>query len=428
MHVKLLLPAAPTWNAEIDRIGALLDVQNNPDVFPYHFLQVVLPSLGGAMVEVMEDGSPGSRYLLVGFLFPRGIAGDAGRRDPGYPVSAREFTFRQHALTEQARKPAFVAAVAESVRSQLQAAAVAPYAPGDEHVYTRTEIDAGNATVGRPDAEEAARIRAVHEEIWNSPPEYLYPTDIHCDEFGLGTSLVARVENEVAGFLFGFYRFGGPALPADWAHRFRGELRLESQVMGVSSRFRGMRLGNLLKRTQADEALARGIRLIHWTADPLQYPNAALNFGLLRAVAFSFTQDYYPFRNDLNRVPASRFALTWLIDTQRVRDVPRVGSSSLILDMEHQREIVRVNDEPERLRLDVDEPYIAIEIPANWAQMQRDDLSDALRWREATDRVFARYIGIEDGKYVITGAAVEGERRFLVAQRAGAVLWDRLAL
>ncbi len=89
---------------------------------------------------------------------------------------------------------------------------------------------------------------------------------------------------------------------------------------------------------------------------------------------------------------------------------------------------MRVNDEPERLRLDVDEPYIAIEIPANWAQMQRDDLSDALRWREATDRVFAHYIGIEDGKYVITGAAVEGERRFLVAQRAGAVLWDRLAL
>ncbi len=324
MHVKLLLPAAPTWNAEIDRIGALLDVQNNPDVFPYHFLQVVLPSLGGAMVEVMEDGSPGSRYLLVGFLFPRGIAGDAGRRDRGLsrvragvhvpPACAdRASPRRPHSWR---RSPNPCAASCRRPRSS-------PYAPGDEHVYTRTEIDAGNATVGRPDAEEAARIRAVHEEIWNSPPEYLYPTDIHCDEFGLGTSLVARVENEVAGFLFGFYRFGGPALPADWAHRFRGELRLESQVMGVSSRFRGMRLGNLLKRTQADEALARGIRLIHWTADPLQYPNAALNFGLLRAVAFSFTQDYYPFRNDLNRVPASRFALTWLIDTQRVRDVPR---------------------------------------------------------------------------------------------------------
>ena len=51
MHVKLLQSTEPTWNAEIDRVGALLDVQNNPTVFPYHFLQVVLPGLGGAIVE-----------------------------------------------------------------------------------------------------------------------------------------------------------------------------------------------------------------------------------------------------------------------------------------------------------------------------------------------------------------------------------------
>ena len=423
MHVKLLLPAAPTWNAEIDRIGALLDVQNNPYVFPYHFLQVVLPALGGAMVEVTEDDAPGSPYLLVGFLLPRGV--DKSHAAPA--PTPRAYTFRHHNLTDDTRNPTFVAEVAATIRDRLHASAVIPYSPADHHTYTRTDLHAGVAGIGRPDAHEAAQIRTLHREIWNSPPEYLYPTDIHCDEFGLGTSLVARVEDQVAGFLFGFYRFGGPALPADWYERFGGDLRLESQVMGVSPRFRGMRLGNLLKRTQAEEALANGVRLIHWTADPLQYPNAALNFGLLRAMAFSFTRDYYPFRNDLNRVPASRFALTWLIDTQRVRDIPLVGSSSLILDLEHQRDIVRVNDGFQETRFDVDAPYIAVEIPANWGQMQRDDLPAALRWRETTDDLFAHYIGIRAGQYAVTGAAVHGDRRFLVAQRASVQLWEQLA-
>ncbi len=428
MHVKLLRPAAVTWNAEIDRIGALLGVQSNPYVFPYHFLQVVLPGLGGAMVEVTDSDTPGSRHLLVGFLLPRGIDSSVSASAPDYPASAHTFTFRHHVLTSDTNSTQFIADVSDAIRTELPASAVVPYSPGDPHTYTRTELHSGNAGIGRPDAREAAQIRAVHQEIWNSPPEYLYPTDIHCDQFGLGTSLVARANDQVAGFLFGFYRFAGPTLPADWAQRFGGALRLESQVMGVSPRFRGMRLGHMLKRTQAEDALTHGIRLIHWTADPLQYPNAALNFGLLRAVAFSFTRDYYPFRNDLNRVPASRFALTWLIDTSRVRDIPLVGASSLILDLEHQPEIVRVNDGWVETRLDVDAPYIAIEIPADWAKLQREDVPDSLRWREATDELFERYIGIDDGQYAVTGVAVDGERRFLVAQRAGAELWERLAL
>jgi predicted GNAT superfamily acetyltransferase len=425
MHVELVLPAVATWNAEIDRIGALLDVQNNPAVFPYHFLQVVLPSLGGAMVEVTED----SRYLIAGFLFPRDMDGDVRAAGPTHAAgSGREYTFRYHPLADNTDEPALIAEVAEILRTRLAAAAVVPYSPHGAHTFTRTEHAAGSAVIGHPDEAEAAQIRRIHRQIWNSPREYLYPTDIHSDEFRLGTSLVARVDGQVAGFLFGFYRFNGPALPSAWAGRFRSALRLESQTMGVLPQFRGMRLGNLLKRTQADEALAKGINMIHWTADPLQYPNAALNFGLLRAVAYDFQPDYYPFRNDLNRVPASRFALTWLIDTERVRNVPAIGSSALILDLHHQPRFFRVNDGYDRIRLDVEEPFIAIQIPPNWTEMQQTAGKEALRWREATDQIFQRYIGIEERKYVITGVAVQDDNRYLVGQRADETLWRRLAL
>ena len=424
MQVKVLQPASPTWNAEIDRIGALIGAQNNPDVLPYHFLQVVLPGLGGYMVEVVDDG----HYLLVGFLFPRGLSPANDATNSIRVDVRREYTFRYHALAERANSASFIETVTEEVRAQVQAAAIVPYSPRDFHTFTSTNVDTGSALIGRPTAIEAEQIRELHHEIWNSPREYIYPTDIHCDEFQLGTTLVARVDDTVAGFLFGFYRFGGPVLPADWSERFGGALRIESQVMGVSPRFRGMRLGNLLKRVQANEARANGISLIHWTADPLQYPNAALNFGLLRAIAVSFRENYYPFRNDLNRVPASRFALTWLIGTRRVLDVPITGSPSLILDLEHQPEIVIVNDGYVEMRLDAESSHIAIEIPADWVGMQRDDLPAAQRWRDATDRLFGHYVGIEDGQYAITGAAVYGDKRYLVGQRADNALWDRLAL
>ncbi len=126
----------------------------------------------------------------------------------------------------------------------------------------------------------------------------------------------------MAGFLFGFYKFGLKPLPADWDAKLQSDLRLESQTLGILSEYRGMRLANLLKKAQAEQALANDIDIVNWTADPLQYPNAALNFGLLRAVAFEFHADYYPFRNDLNRVPASRFVITWIVRSDRVRNVP----------------------------------------------------------------------------------------------------------
>ena len=59
--------------------------------------------------------------------------------------------------------------------------------------------------------------------------------------------------------------------------------------------------------------------------------------------------------------------------------------------------------------------------------MQRTALAEALRWREATDRIFRQYIGIEEEQYVITGVAVEEDKRYLVGQRVDDALWMRLA-
>ncbi len=130
---------------------------------------------------------------------------------------------------------------------------------------------------------------------------------------------------------------------------------------------------------------SEGIGVIHWTADPLQFPNAALNFGLLRAVAYDFAADLYPFRNDLNRVHASRLSLTWLVASRRVDDVPLVGARAEVVDMSHRRQIARVNDGPRSADLARQEPLIAIEVPLDWTALQQQDLDAALAWRQVTD-------------------------------------------
>ncbi len=425
MEVTFLNPKSPGWSGEIDRIGALLDAPNNPTIFPYHFLQVVLPHLGGMIALFHQDRQP----FGVGFLFPRAY------KSP----SERTFTLRYHALGQHLKHhedeyrgadQAQVSpqAITGEVEARLGGDTVVFYDPYDEgHRYAATRHELGSIDIGRPSRAEAGDIRGLHQQIWGSPPEFLYPTDIHSLEFHLGTSLVARVDNTLGGFLFGFYKFDGPPLPADWQTRFHGERRLESQTMGVLPAYRGMRIGNLLKRVQADQAWQEGIGIVTWTADPLQYPNAALNFGLLRAVAYDFFPDYYPFRNDLNRVPASRFALTWLVGSARVRGTPAIGSRALVLDLAHHHdEVIRVNDGYRRVDYAVDRPLIAIEIPADWTMLQQNRLDEAVRWREVTDLIFARYVGREPGQYIITGVSTDQERRYLIGEQVSDELWEHL--
>jgi hypothetical protein len=147
---------------------------------------------------------------------------------------------------------------------------------------------------------------------------------------------------------------------------------------------------------------------------------------MLRAVAYEFAADLYPFRNDLNRVHASRLSLTWLVASQRVDNVPLVGSRAEVVELGHRPQIPRANDGPRGANLALTAPIIAIETPADWTSLQQTNLDAALAWRQVTDAVLQHYIGAENGKYVITGVGTEGERRFLLAERASAALWHRL--
>ncbi|MBI1298074.1 hypothetical protein GC175_24330 [bacterium] len=408
VHIQLLDSHSAGWHVTIDEIRVALGAPHNPMLLPSHFLKVVLPKLGGYVLRIDVSAQPAA----YAFLFPR-------RFEEDQPI----YTLRYCAIKNA---PAIEPALLISAITAQTGLRTVFYDPEQVHYYTETHELIGQLDFGHPGPAEVEKVRTLQQRIWNNPPDLLYPADIHSNDFGLLTSLIARADGDPVAFLFGFLKFGGTSLPPSWQGRLNERCRLESQTMGVAPEQRGRRIAYTLKQLQARAALAQGIDIINWTADPLQYPNAALNFSSLRAVAYEFAPNLYDLHNDLNQVSASRFSLTWLVGSERVGKTTDDPMRSGIVRLDAFSEIVRVNVGSQSVDLHVDAPMIAIEIPTNWSQLQVTNLAEAQAWRATTDQIFSRYVGGGPGQYMITAAGVDGERRFLLGEWVDDTLLERI--
>ena len=81
------------WVAELDRLYGALGAPSNALLLPRHFIEVVLPKLGGKIALFVEGG----REIGVGFLFPRAPENSASVD----PVLKPAFTLRFHALAPE---------------------------------------------------------------------------------------------------------------------------------------------------------------------------------------------------------------------------------------------------------------------------------------------------------------------------------------
>lgn len=411
MAITFLSPTSDSWPAGVRRLRTLLGAPDNPQLFPHHFLAATFPRIGG-QIAVVKDGR---RIVGAGFLFPRNLR-----------AGVREFTLRFHQADQS------FGIDQERLTAELEAllghGRVVFHGPQAEHRCERTTQKVGELDVGKPDAQEALAARTLQQEIWGSEPDDLYPAHIYSTDFRAGTTLVARLGGEPVGFLIGFFKFGGSALPATWSQKYRDDFRLESQVLGVLRKHRGRGIGTALKQIQAENARREGIDVVNWTVDPLQYGNAILNLGRLKAVALDFYPDYYAFRNLLNQAPASRFGITWLVRSERVNRAISGASPATIVDLRENSTIRRINNGWAEPHFEEDAQSIAIEIPANWTGLQKEHLEEALRWREVTDRLLQHYVGCEEGKYVVTGVGRDGYRKYLIAERVDSALLERLGM
>lgn len=404
MLARLRDSHTPRWADEVEEIRAALGAPHNPALFPPHFLKSTFPEIGGELIEFFN----GQEITGYGFLFPRGV--DTARKT---------YTLRLHRLAGV--EFIFEAEARLLAEALFPEADVVVFDPSGALEIPGSVVVAGEVEVGRPNAAEADALRLLQGRIWGSESDLLYPSDIHSTGFGAGASLIARWNEQVAGFLFGFIRFGGPGLPAGWNDAFAGDLRLESQVLGADPAIRGRGVGSRLKRAQAELARQLGIDIVSWTVDPLQMPNAILNFASLGAVSYGFHPNWYSFQNELNQVPASRLAMTWFIGSDRVVNGNR---SERLIDLVGRPDIIRLNVGPEQRAdpADLLGPLVAIEIPNDWTALQSLDYERAWFWRQTTDRLLLGLLGSADDRYMITSVARDGERAFLVAEQTGKVV------
>jgi predicted GNAT superfamily acetyltransferase len=96
---------------------------------------------------------------------------------------------------------------------------------------------------------------------------------------------------------------------------------LHSHMLAVREAYRNRGVGARLKREQRREALARGIRHMEWTFDPLEIKNAYLNIHKLGAIVRDYRENFYGVSSSRLQggLPTDRLVAEWQLDSPRVQ-------------------------------------------------------------------------------------------------------------
>lgn len=100
----------------------------------------------------------------------------------------------------------------------------------------------------------------------------------------------------------------------------RGLAYLHSHQTAVREEYRNQGVGRQLKLFQREEALARDIRLVEWTFDPLEMRNAHFNLNRLGAICRRYLPNLYGVTTSpLHRgIATDRLVAEWWLDSPRV--------------------------------------------------------------------------------------------------------------
>jgi predicted GNAT superfamily acetyltransferase len=158
-------------------------------------------------------------------------------------------------------------------------------------------------------------------ETWGIDPSDTTPRKTFLLAQKIGGQVMGAFDTEIAGSgaepLVGFV-FSLPGIKTG-----EGEPRayLHSHMLAVREGYRNQGLGAKLKLAQRREALARGIRHMEWTFDPLEIKNAYLNIHKLGATVRAYQVDFYGVSSSRLQggLPTDRLVAEWNLDSARVQ-------------------------------------------------------------------------------------------------------------
>ena len=243
--------------------------------------------------------------------------------------------------------------------------------------------------------EEMRAVEELQKEVWGIPDRDIVSV------------FMLRATNAAGGVLVG--AFDGAAL-VGFAYGFvgleDGRPILHSDMLAVLPSYRGRDVGYRLKLAQRERALARGLRVMTWTFDPLQARNARLNFGKLGVVSDRYFVNFYGEQSSsfLHSTGTDRLWVKWLLDSPRVRErtTARAASDERPARARELPALVRVGDDDAPI-VDVDDDAlmfeegadaapagerVLVEIPIDIAALEERQPALAFEWRLATRRVF----------------------------------------
>jgi len=161
---------------------------------------------------------------------------------------------------------------------------------------------------------------AVEQAAWDLAPtdyEITPPHLLIAIQRSSGDVLLARDGDQTVGFCYGFIC----TTPAYLLQSCRSPNFYLSHQLGVLPAYQDRQVGYALKHRQRELVLARGIRLITWTFDPMQSKNAFFNIRKLGAICRCYKRDSYGQLSGINAgLPSDRFEVEWWLGDRCVID------------------------------------------------------------------------------------------------------------
>ena len=229
---------------------------------------------------------------------------------------------------------------------------------------------------------------ALQEDTWGAGFSERVPTAILKVSQILGGVAAGAwsAEGRLEGFVFGMTGLRG------------GEVVHWSDMLAVRPEMRGRGVGRALKLHQREALLARGVRTMHWTFDPLRTRNAHLNFARLGIVATEYRQDMYGDTDSpLHRgIGTDRLIALWLMDSPRVLARTAATEAGDFSSMRRAPAVVDRDpespDRPMNPDLSRSEGRLRIVVPPDIGRLIDEEPALARAWRDATRAAFSFYL------------------------------------
>lgn len=251
----------------------------------------------------------------------------------------------------------------------------------------------------------------VRNDSWHIRPfsslaEYEACAEFQEEIWGRGfnervSAAILMVANKIGGLAAGAYDQGGELLGFVFGLTGirNGELVHWSDMLAVRQDYRDQGLGTALKAYQREVLGARGVRIMHWTFDPLQSRNAYVNFAKLGITSSEFVPDMYgDTGSPLHGTGTDRLIATWVMDSERTKARLAGEGSPRIEDLNPAPvEALSASMEgacpvPGTVLLELDHPNVLLAVPREIDPILAETPAVAAAWRKASRAAFETYL------------------------------------